>query len=131
MDINCRKLSCVHNKKCVCTAKKIEIDKRSECATYIVDKDKPVEDLSKIMFKKTPEYENFRHIKKANINCHVGCMFNKNGKCLANGIIVLEGENCPLCGTFINKSTNATKTFDEKTKKDITQTKKKTTDKEK
>ena len=104
MDINCRKLNCVHNKKCVCTAKKIDISNKSQCKSYVEDKDKPVDDLSKIMFKKTPEYENFRHIKNANIDCKISCMFNKGGRCLANGIIVLDDKETPICGTFIKKS---------------------------
>ncbi len=104
MDINCRKLNCVHNKKCVCTAKTINIDKCSICDSFVEDKDRPVEDLSKTMFQKTPEYENFRHIKDANIECYTHCIFNKEGKCLANGIIVLDGDGeTPLCGTYLKK----------------------------
>ena len=104
MDINCRKLNCIHNKKCVCTAKVINISKSSECKSYILDKGKQVEDLSQIMFSKTPEYENFRHIKKANIECIEHCMFNQNGRCLANGIMVLDINDKPLCGTYIKKT---------------------------
>ncbi len=102
MDINCRKLNCKHNKKCVCMAKSVDIVGSTICKTYVEDVDKEVNDITKTMFVKTPKYENFRHIKKANIKCCAPCMFNKNGKCLANGIIVLTGTNKPLCGTFIS-----------------------------
>lgn len=102
MDINCRKLNCKHNKKCVCMAKSVDIVGSTICKTYAVDVDKEVNDITKTMFVKTPKYENFRHIKKANIKCCAPCLFNKNGKCLANGIIVLTGTNKPLCGTFIS-----------------------------
>lgn len=101
MDINCRKLNCVHNKKCVCCAKKLDISQKSCCQTYQKDESKKVEDLSKKMFSQTPEYENFRHIKKANIVCKINCMFNENGKCLANGIVILDDNETPICGTFI------------------------------
>lgn len=102
MDINCRKLNCKHNKKCVCMAKSVDIVGSTICKTYAEDVDKEVNDITKTMFVKTPKYENFRHIKKANIKCCASCMFNKNGKCLANGIIVLTGANKPICGTFIS-----------------------------
>ena len=104
MDINCRKLNCVHNKKCVCCAKKLDISEKSFCQTYRKDESKKVEDMSKKMFSQTPEYENFRHIKKANIFCKINCMFNENGKCLANGIVILDGNETPICGTFIESS---------------------------
>ena len=105
MDINCRKLNCKHNKKCVCTAKGIKIDNETTCKTYILDSNKKVEDLSKTMFSKTPDYENFRHIKDADIECNAHCIFNKKGKCLANGIIILDNKKA-ICGTFIQKTKN-------------------------
>ena len=114
MDINCRKLNCVHNKKCVCTAKTINIDKNSICDSFVEDKDKPVEDLSKTMFQKTPEYENFRHIKDANIECYTHCIFNKEGKCLANGIIVLDGDETALCGTYLKRVDKRSNKFNTK-----------------
>ena len=103
MDINCRKLNCKHNKKCVCNSKQINIDDCSVCQSYDCDKSKPIEDLSKIMFTKTPQYENFRHIKDANIECSAHCVFNDKGKCLANGIIIIDDKKNALCGTLIKR----------------------------
>ena len=101
MDINCRKLNCKHNNKCVCMAKGVCIENHTNCDTYEEDKEKKVHDITKTMFVKTPKYENFRHIKKANIKCSAPCMFNKLGKCVANGIIVLAGDKTAICGTYI------------------------------
>ena len=101
MDINCRKLNCKYNNKCVCMAKGVGIACSTVCDTYEEDTEKEVHDITKTMFQKTPKYENFRHIKKANIECCAPCIFNKSGKCVANGIIVLTGEKNPICGTYL------------------------------
>lgn len=117
MDINCRKLNCKHNKKCVCMAKSVDIVDSTVCNTYEEDTSKEVHDITKTMFVKTPKYENFRHIKKANIECCAPCMFNRNGKCLANGIIVLTGKKNPICGTFICSKKRENKSGAQKTAK--------------
>ena len=101
MDINCRKLNCKYNNKCVCMAKGVCVAGSTVCDTYEKDAEKEVHDITKTMFQKTPKYENFRHIKKANIECGAPCMFNRAGKCVANGIIVLTGEKNPVCGTYL------------------------------
>lgn len=106
MDINCRKLNCKHNNKCVCMAKGVCVTNNTVCNTYTKDENKKVHDITKTMFQKTPKYENFRHIKKANIKCNAPCMFNKAGKCVANGIIVLTGEKNPICGTYLCNDKN-------------------------
>ncbi len=106
MDIKCRKTSCKYNNSYTCVAKGIDISTAVECATFQPDTTKKAEDFSKNMFETDVEtYANSRHIKDVDLFCQVGqCLFNRSGKCNANGITVLdEGEGKTSCGTFIKE----------------------------
>ena len=40
------------------------------------------------MFNEKPKLHPYRHNKTVDIECGADCLFNHNGKCLANGIAV-------------------------------------------
>ena len=103
MDIKCRKTSCKFNDRYTCVAKGIEIRTDTECATFVPDETKKAQDYSKNMFEADLEYSNSRHIKDVKLHCDsVGCLFNKECHCCANGITVLdEGKGKTACATFI------------------------------
>lgn len=104
MDLKCRKTICKHNDKYACNAKTILIGDKTECTTYEKDSQKKVEnlqDVSKTMFEAAPELSKYRHNRDCDIKCTAKCLFNKEGKCNANGITVLEGKADGICGTFI------------------------------
>lgn len=106
MDLKCRKTICKHNDKYACMAKTILIGDKTECTTYEKDAQKKVDklqDVSKTMFESAPELSKYRHNQDCNIKCTAQCLFNKEGKCHANGITVLEGKADGICGTFIEK----------------------------
>ena len=103
MDIKCRKLKCTHNDKYVCKAPHVDITKGTECASFEEDKTKGNVDPSKTLFEKTPSVQNYRHVKDLELDCCAACLFNKQKKCCANGILVLDGKDEPVCGTFIDK----------------------------
>ena len=105
MDIKCRKTSCKYNDRYTCVAKGIQITADTECGTFDVDTNKKAQDFSKNMFEADMEYSNSRHIKEVNLECaSYNCLFNKEGKCSANGITVIdEGVGQTACATFIKE----------------------------
>lgn len=106
MDLKCRKTTCKHNNKYACMAKTILVGKKTDCETFEKDpcKDKDdLQDVSKTMFESAPDLHPYRHNKECDINCNAECLFNKNGKCKANGITVLCGKTDGICGTYIKK----------------------------
>lgn len=103
MDIRCRKTSCVHNNKQTCQAKGILIEKNIICDTYEKDDTKPEIDASKSIFNSQQnEYGRQRDTKTMNIECKTDCIFNDNGKCVANGITVNALVE-PYCITYLKK----------------------------
>ena len=102
MDIRCRKTNCEYNNKYTCRAKEILVSNKILCTTYKKgDKDEP--DTSKTMFEKAPEYAPQRDSKTINIGCKATCIFNLEGKCIANGITVNDINEKPYCMTFVHK----------------------------
>ena len=103
MNFSCRKLKCEHNCNCVCKLKNIEISHNLDCKMHKED-NKKVEDKTKTMFDKVPEFSNFVHHEEVKISCSAQCIFNTNGQCMANGIIVNETKpDNAICVTFLKK----------------------------
>ena len=106
MDIRCNKTDCKHNNKYACMAKEIHVAKNTDCRTYNKDYEKHktnLQDVSRDMFEIAPEIGDFSHNDKLCVDCHAHCLFNKNMKCNANGITVLESGKKGVCGTFIEE----------------------------
>lgn len=103
MDIKCRKTSCKHNDSSVCNAQSIKVSEGMQCKTFAKSRTSKHTDTSKNMFEIAPEVAPFRHNKTIGIACEAKCLFNKGGECFANGIIVNEIRECPLCITYIQK----------------------------
>lgn len=102
MDIRCRKTSCEFNDKYTCRAKEILIKKGLECAKY--QKGKKGEDKTKWLFSDTPpKYAPQRDSATLDIGCQAHCLFNDNGKCVANGITLNDIREKPLCVTFLRQ----------------------------
>jgi len=100
MDVKCRKTSCIYNDNFNCTAKKVNIDEKSNCDTFC--KGGKGEDKSKEMFEVAPEYANSQHIRNKDLCCKCDyCLFNKESKCQANGITVIDEGKSGACATFI------------------------------
>ena len=103
MNFTCRKLKCENNIDCVCKLNKININENLKCENYSPS-DKYVEDKTKTMFDKTPQFEAFKHHKEVCINCKADCIFNCKSECMANGIIVNQSKNdSAKCVTFLKK----------------------------
>ncbi len=103
MDIRCRKTGCKFNDRYTCKAKEILIKRNMECGTYLKG-DKPPVDKTKWLFSETPpQYAPQRDSSTIGIGCNAHCLFNKNGKCVANGITLNDLKEKPLCMTFLEK----------------------------
>lgn len=106
MDLRCNKTNCKHNKNYSCMAKEVHIAKNTDCRTYDRDFTKTpnnLPDVSRDMFEVAPEIASYKHDNKMNVKCNAKCLFNKDGRCNANGITVLEKKNDGVCGTFIEE----------------------------
>lgn len=103
MDIRCRKTACKYNDKYTCKAKDILIKKNCECEKY--DKsDRAVVDKTKWLFSDQPPiYAPQRDSATIGISCRAHCLFNLEGKCVANGITLNAIKEKPLCVTFLRK----------------------------
>ena len=102
MDIRCRKTSCKYNEKQTCQAKEILVNKKIMCNTFEKEDDKPEIDRSKLIFSEAPEYAHQRDVKTMKIGCETDCIFNNDGKCIANGITInalIE----PYCITYLKR----------------------------
>lgn len=109
MDLRCRKTECAFNNKYTCMAKSIKINDKIICSTYQkTDKSEP--DTSKFLFDRAPEYAPQRESKTCCIGCDAKCLFNKEHKCVANGITVNSIAEKPYCVTYLGS-------FPEKDKK--------------
>ena len=106
MDIRCNKTDCKHNNKYACMAKEIHVSKNTDCRTYSKDLEKTkknLQDVSRDMFEIAPEIGDFSHRDKLCVDCNAKCLFNKNLKCNANGITIVEEDKKVFCGTFIEE----------------------------
>lgn len=96
VDLKCKCGKCEFNKNCNCNARHIIITKTSTCATYT-----PTKDNSKAEFSDEIAQPLVR--PSVEVLCESKCLFNKSGKCLANGISVLREDNSAECGTYLPK----------------------------
>lgn len=96
-DLKCGKKMCKFNKGYCCCAKKIEVAKTTDCLTY-----SPTE-------KNFSDFEAGEDFVKADysvdtsVGCNADCIFQKENKCVANGITVMGEKSSATCLTFIKK----------------------------
>lgn len=93
-DLKCKRVGCVYNEDCNCTAKNVKVGKMTECETY-----KPSGKVEKVE-DKIPQPPTRKNIKVA---CDACCLFNKECCCTANGISVMTNNCQPECCTFMPK----------------------------
>lgn len=103
MDIRCRKRQCKYNDRFTCKAKDISVSESVLCTIYEKDESKDVEDTTQSLFSKTPDYAPQRDSKTMTITCRANCLFNRNGKCVSNGITLNAIKEKPYCVSFLKK----------------------------
>ena len=103
MDLRCRKTNCKYNKNLTCLAKQIKINKKLICLEYKNEKGKEIKDFSQQIFTENPpKIADYRHIKNMCLRCEAKCIFNKDNKCLSNGITINAAlSNEPKCINFM------------------------------
>ena len=102
MDVVCRKYSCEFNKKAKCSRKNLSVSNKADCSDLVIDKTKPVEDVSKDMFSHEPDVAAYHHCRTMQIKCDSdNCIFNKSGECFSNGIFVGSMQKNAPCNSFV------------------------------
>ena len=105
MDLKCRNLDCKNNNCYSCMKKGIDVNSHSYWKTYEKSDNlspNQQQNVSKDMFEKEPKLHPYRHNKTVDIHCKSNCLFNHNGKCLANGIAIQNLEpNNAKCVTYM------------------------------
>ena len=97
IDLKCKLTNCEYNKNSNCMANEISVSKTAECKSF-----KPVA-------SKKPQSDKIpmpliNH--SVDVNCCAECIMKKNGKCIANGITVVDEtgkRSAADCSTFMPK----------------------------
>ena len=96
VDLKCKCGKCEFNDHCNCYARHIIVTRTSKCGTFT-----PSIDQSKTEFSDEIAQPLVR--PSVEVLCQAKCLFNKQGKCLANGISVMADSNSAECGTYLPK----------------------------
>lgn len=98
-DLKCGLKSCHYNKGYCCCAKLINVTKSTDCSTYTFDENK-----SKMQFEAGSDFIPANYSVDTKVICSAKCIFNKDNRCIANGITVM-GQNSleAACLTFIKE----------------------------
>lgn len=94
VDLKCKCGKCEYNENCNCHARHIAIDGTTKCGTFIPSKNDNKTEFSDEIAQPLvrPSVE---------VLCSARCLFNKQGKCLANGISVNVEGRTPECETYL------------------------------
>ena len=107
MDLKCRNLDCRNNDCYSCTRKGIIVNNHSYCKDYekcTELSEEQQQNVPQTMFDKKAKLHPYRHNKTVDIECGADCLFNHEGKCLANGIAVQNlNPRSAKCVTYMKK----------------------------
>jgi len=97
-DLKCGLKDCTYNEGYCCQAKAIEVDKFTDCITYEKNPNK-----RKNLTEAGKEFKPAKYDVDTKITCNAqSCLFNRDTKCVANGITVMNQiEDQANCLTFI------------------------------
>ncbi|MCI9031828.1 MAG: DUF1540 domain-containing protein [Clostridia bacterium] len=96
-DLKCGMKNCRYNKGYCCCAKEIDVNAETDCTTYSPDEEK-----SRSLFEAGSDFVKSDYSIDTNVLCGADCIFNRDGKCIANGITVMgQGNSDAACLTFI------------------------------
>jgi len=102
MEIRCKKDNCEHNTGCSCKAGSIAVDKGGHhCCSYIDNplKSNLIEENGDIF--SVAEEKVHRHIRSVPLACNEKtCLFNKEERCQANGVTVIDDGKKACCATY-------------------------------
>ena len=96
-DLKCGLKSCKYNKGYCCCAKDINVSADTDCLTYTFDENK-----AKTQFEAGSDFMPANYSVDTKVVCSADCIFNKDNRCISNGITVMgQGSNQAPCLTFI------------------------------
>ena len=104
MEIRCKKENCEYNTGCSCKAHSIAVDRAHSCCTYTPSplKQNLIDQNGNIFEVAENKVQN--HLRNVPLTCTARtCLFNKEEKCQANGISVIDGDQGEQeagCATF-------------------------------
>ena len=102
MDIRCRKTDCKYNEGLTCLVHELNISNKNTCKEFVKGKEKI--DISKQIFSDTPpDIKDYRRVKDMDLHCSSECLFNREGKCIANGITINDVQNQAKCITHMEE----------------------------
>ena len=96
-DLKCGLKECKYNKGYSCCAKSIKVDTYTDCLTYSPDEKK-----RNSLFEAADDFVPANYSVDTAITCTAKCIFNKDTRCIANGITVMgQGTGDATCLTYI------------------------------
>ncbi len=98
-DLKCGLRACKFNRGYCCCSKEISVSKGTDCETFSPDEQK-----RRSSFESANDFAKADYSVDTAVSCDAECLFNKQGKCVANGITVSDdGLKEASCLTFIKK----------------------------
>lgn len=99
-DLKCGLKSCTHNKGYCCCAREISVSGQTDCLTFEEDENKK----NKSMFEAGSDFVKADYSVDTAVACAAKCIFQKDGRCISNGITVMSNDDAPAaCLTFIKE----------------------------
>ncbi|MCI8413024.1 MAG: DUF1540 domain-containing protein [Clostridia bacterium] len=96
-DIKCGLKECKYNKGYCCCAKDINVSTQTDCLTYSPDEKK-----RSSLFEAADDFIPANYSVDTAVTCTAKCIFNKNNRCISNGITVMgQGNGDVVCLTYI------------------------------
>jgi len=104
MEIRCRKGTCRFNNGCSCLADHVEVSKVACCNSFTPDPLKENVTVSNGNLFEISKELSPRNLRNVPLSCRSrNCLFNKETKCCANGIFVIDDEENAGCATYIER----------------------------
>lgn len=96
-DLKCGLRGCKYNRGYCCCSKEIKVDSLTDCTTYA-----PVPGKSDRSFEAGADFVKADYSVDTDVACNAECVFNREGKCVSNGITVMHDADKPAsCLTFM------------------------------
>ncbi len=96
-DIKCGLKECKFNKGYCCCAKSIDVSTNTDCLTYSPDEKK-----RNSMFEAAADFIPANYSVDTSVACNAKCIFNKDNRCVSNGITVMnQGAHEVVCLTYV------------------------------
>lgn len=98
-DLKCGQKHCKFNKGYSCCAKEISVGRDTDCTSYTFDP------KNASLFEAGSDFVKVNYSVDTKVNCTAPCLFQREKKCIANGITVMNAQHSKAsCLTFVKDS---------------------------